>query len=139
MVIFAALVSEGYATVGPVDRHEFLTIAALVAAVVLTAALSLLCGILATAFTLGPIARARIRANGGPFTHGDIIRVIGGKHEGLMTTVREKWQGDSVRIDLPTRQAEFDDVHSQLWIMRTERASSEQEGGQTTPKHMERG
>jgi hypothetical protein len=51
-------------------------------------------------FVLGPLYYLRELANGGPFKPGDRVQVIAGQYAGRVTTVREGWQGNSVRVDL---------------------------------------
>jgi hypothetical protein len=117
---FAGFICAGYSTIEPAGGLDHSTIAALVLGAVLSAALSFVGGVLAAAVTLGPVGRARMRANGGPYEPGETVRIIGGIHDGLTTTVREIWMGQSVRIDLPSKKSEFDDVFNPLWIMRVD-------------------
>jgi len=72
-------------------------------------------GLLAGWFVMSPIYFWRGKQNGGPFSMGDRVQIIGGRFRGRQSVVIGQGQGESVRVELgPEAAARFDDYFSRF-------------------------
>lgn len=77
-------------------------------------------GVALTSFGLRVIWRLRRRFNGAPFRSGDLVRILSGRHRGVVTTVYEEWpERDQVRVDLGEQaKRDVQDVFSCVELIR---------------------
>jgi hypothetical protein len=102
------------------------------AVAVLSLVLGFFVAILLGCVVLSPISSARERANGGPFEVGDTVQILAGPHKGRVGRVYSKWQGNSVRVELGTReQAEFRDILAPIKLLEEQAAGPRAERRET--------
>ncbi|MFP4052741.1 MAG: KOW motif-containing protein [Phycisphaerae bacterium] len=98
----------------------------LVLSVLAAAAAGFCAAILLGWILLGPVYAERERANGGPFEPGDRVQILAGPHRDKIVHVREKWQGNQVRVDLGERDDErFTEVFSPWQLLREQGSGSD--------------
>ncbi len=72
-------------------------------------------------FFIGPFFYAREMKNGGPFKVGDTVQILSGPHKGRISRVYSTWQGNTLRVELGTREKdEFKDIFSPAQLLREE-------------------
>ena len=82
---------------------------------------------------LGPILLAQSERNGGPFSIGDAVQIINGKHDGKVTTVYSKWQHEANRIELGQSAKEnYMDIFADYQLLRINDDSLAQASDQST-------
>lgn len=76
-------------------------------------ALGFLWGMILAPVVWPALHRWRVRVNGGPFKIGDRVQIISGPYAGLVTHVKEPWQGVALQVELgDLRQKPYDDIVS---------------------------
>jgi len=94
-----------------------------IVAILLAVPLGFLLTFLSAAFWGPPLAAFIVLLNGGPFKVGDRVQIIGGKHEGTITTVRELGLGNGGGVVLWVKlgedaEKEYTDAFRPWQVMR---------------------
>jgi hypothetical protein len=90
--------------------------------IVMGAALGILLCIFPGCFVFGPLMRSAAERNGAPFSVGDRVLVLRGRHRGRVLRIYEVWREcGQVRIELGEREhAAVTDVFSDVEVCRVE-------------------
>jgi ABC-type transport system involved in multi-copper enzyme maturation permease subunit len=92
-----------------------------ICSIVIAVPLGLFAAVLSGFFILGPILYDRGLKNGGPFIPGDLVRVLTGDYKDTIARVYQRWQHDSVRVDLgEDAKLNYKDVFGPYQLLRTD-------------------